>query len=180
MNLNNILKILKYKFTSGGKYGWSCYGDDAFYLDFKNKHDKPIGSVVIGTIGNVYECTVEVPGEGLCYRWIDPNYKDDMMSEAESRGCDREHAWDDVRFTDLEVESDFLEKMKAIVNDEEFDRRVLVPLELPDTELMALFKMAHEKDMSFNEYICEVLENAIKELDKEKLTSEVKKQKQRR
>ncbi len=37
------------------------------------------------------------------------------------------------------------------------DNRVEIPLELNDEELLALFKMAHETDLTFNQFIEQVL-----------------------
>jgi hypothetical protein len=37
------------------------------------------------------------------------------------------------------------------------DNRVEIPLELNDEELLVLFKMAHETDLTFNQFIEQVL-----------------------
>jgi hypothetical protein len=54
------------------------------------------------------------------------------------------------------------------------DNRVEVPLDLPDAELLVLFKMAHELDITFNAFVEDVLreflentqiDNILNELD---------------
>ena len=41
-----------------------------------------------------------------------------------------------------------------------------IELDLPDSDMLILFQMAHEKDMKFNDFINEVLRNQIEELEK--------------
>jgi len=72
-------------------------------------------------------------------------------------------AWDDVNYIDLDVDEDFLEKAKSIVNGEDYDTRVSIPLDLPDDVLFELMKKAHEKDMTLNQLVEEALQIAIDE-----------------
>ncbi len=65
-----------------------------------------------------------------------------------------DYAWDGVEYIILEAESDFLDKFHTIVNGEfDYDPRVEIPLTLPDDELFALMKLAHENDMTLNQLI---------------------------
>jgi len=64
-----------------------------------------------------------------------------------------ELAWDGVNFVDLETDEDFIEKMSAIVNQEDYDDRVVVPLNLEEEELCFLMKQAHNHGMTLNEYV---------------------------
>jgi hypothetical protein len=73
------------------------------------------------------------------------------------------------------VDSDWLEKAQAIVASEVYDTRVSIPIELPDHELLVLFKMAHERDMKFNDFVEEVLKEALADYERnpEKLKERV-------
>lgn len=57
----------------------------------------------------------------------------------------------------LETREDALRKMEAIYRGEDYDKRVDVPLDIDDDLLLQAFKMAHEKDMTFNEFMVELL-----------------------
>ena len=56
---------------------------------------------------------------------------------------------------------DFLEKASAIFKGQPFDTRVSVPLDLNDEELFAMMKLAHQRDITLNQLMVEVLQAAI-------------------
>jgi hypothetical protein len=62
------------------------------------------------------------------------------------------------KFVDLETDEDFLEKAAAIINGEEYDTRVLIPIDFTQEELLKYMTLAHEQDITFNQWI----ENAIR------------------
>jgi predicted DNA binding CopG/RHH family protein len=70
-------------------------------------------------------------------------------------------AWDDVDWCDLEADDDFIQKSLSIVAGEDYDTRVSIPIDLPDHELMAIFKMAHEADMTFNDFVEKILREKL-------------------
>jgi len=45
------------------------------------------------------------------------------------------------------------------------DNRVEVALDLTDAEFLVLFKMAHEKDMTFNNFVEQVLQDFLEQLE---------------
>ena len=70
-------------------------------------------------------------------------------------------AWDGVEYTDLEVDDDFIQKCLAIKSGEEYDTRVSVPLELEDDLMFELMKKAHERDITLNQMVQEILREVI-------------------
>lgn len=72
-------------------------------------------------------------------------------------------AWYGVNYADLESDDDLLGKMQAIYNDEDYDDRIAIPLDLPDDVLLILMKDAHAKDMTFNQYITELIKEKLKQ-----------------
>ena len=70
-------------------------------------------------------------------------------------------AWDGVEYTDLEVDDDFIQKCLAIKSGEEYDTRVSVPLELEDDLMFELMKKAHERDITLNQMVEQVLREVI-------------------
>ena len=171
MKQKDVNEALDHRITDGSEYQWKCY-PTARYLDY----DTPFGhvSVVFSTVNQeIYEATIEIKDtDSRPYRWLNPETKQAMFDEADARAVDKDNAWDDVNWIDLETEEDFLEKAKAIMNGEKFDKRIQVPIELSDEDFLALAKMAHERDITFNEMICETLREVIKGLQHEKTTTD--------
>jgi predicted HicB family RNase H-like nuclease len=164
MNLSKVNEAFSHKITSGSDYGWQCW-DDARYLDYES--DFAHVSVVYNTNTQyVYQAEVSVKREAWDedkspYRWLDPRYKDAMLSEAKQRNVDANQAWDDVKWVDLEVEEDFLEKATAIFNGEECDTRVQFPIDIDDDLILKLAMEAHKRDITLNKMIEIILQEVI-------------------
>lgn len=161
MNLKQLLEAADYRVAGGDQYLWHCYGEHAHFMDISDIDGEIVAHIVYDThTQEIYECTVTYKSEEhvLCYRWTaSAELARKRQDEARDRGIDDTIAWDDVKYADLETEEDLLEKLAAIVDHEEFDRRIQVPLDLDKEELFALFKMAHERDMTFNDFIADLL-----------------------
>jgi len=161
MHLKDVNENLDHRITGGSPYQWNCYGEDARYLDYECEF--ATASCIFDTkTQEIYEVTVEPKdSSSRPYRWLNSDTKQVMFDEAAYRDVDPSQAWDDVKWIDLETEEDFLEKSHAIFNGEKFDERVSVPLDLTDEELFAMMKLAHEKDITLNQLMVEVLQAAI-------------------
>lgn len=161
MHLSKVNEALGHHITGGSEYHWQCYGPDVRFLDFESIHAH--ASVLFDTVTQeVYEVTLSSKDESIRpYRWLNPETKQDYLAECKTRNIDPHCAWDDVNYVDLETEEDFLDKAEAIINGESFDTRVQVPIELDDSELLYLMKMAHERDITFNELVEDILWGVI-------------------
>jgi hypothetical protein len=109
----------------------------------------------------VYEVSAYDYKRERAYRLINPDYKDAHSKEAKHRDVLENQAWDDVNYVDLDVDDDFIQKALAIVADEDYDTRVKVPLTLDDSELFELMKMAHDRDITLNQMVEQVLQTVI-------------------
>jgi hypothetical protein len=103
---------------------------------------------------------------------INPKFQKKHEKEAESRNVNLNEAWDDVDYVDLDVADDFIQKALAIRAGENYDTRVQVPVDFSDEELLQYMKLAHERDMTFNEFVEEALRHAISEYESGRLTKE--------
>jgi predicted nuclease with TOPRIM domain len=106
------------------------------------------------------------------YRMINPKFQKKHATEAEMRNVNLNEAWDDVDYVDLDVVDDFIQKALAIRAGEDYDTRVQVEVDFSDEELLQYMKMAHERDMTFNELVEEALRHAISEYEAGRLTKE--------
>lgn len=162
--LKDFMETVDYRITEGSAYGWNCFGPDAYRLDSWNgDHDGHNVSVVFDTKTQiVYQLEAHDYQNRRSFRWTHPNFVDVHAEEVHDRDID-DSAYDDVYFTDLDVAEDFLEKARAIVIGEEYDTRVQVPVNFTDEELLKYMKMAHDRDVTFNQFVEDALRRAIEE-----------------
>jgi hypothetical protein len=168
ITLKDWMECVKYRISEGSDYQWQCYGYEAYSLDSWDKdHDGVSSSIVFDTDNQtVYQVEVHDYANKRSYRYINPDYRGAYLKECKQRGVEDE-AYDGVKFVDLEVAEDFLEKCRAIMNYEDYDDRVSIPIEFDDEELLVLMKLAHERDMTFNEFVEEALRNALAEFERD-------------
>lgn len=155
LTLKEFMELVDYKITEGSDYwpegGWggkqlyslSAWNGDhngwSFNIGFDPQDDQ-----------RVYVVEVCDYKHNRAYRLIDSSLKTDK------------EAWDGVDYIDLETDDDFIQKSRSIKAGEDYDKRVSVPLELPDDVLFELMKQAHERDITFNQLVEQALWAAIR------------------
>ena len=159
------MEVVEYRITEGSTYTWNCYGTNAYRLDSWNGEQEGYSvSIVFDTqTQEVYETTAYDYERNRAYRLMNPDYVRAHDQEARDRNVNAKEAWDDVEYTDLETEEDFLSKARAIIAGEDYDTRVSVPLTLPDDEMFRLMMMAHERDITLNQLVEQAIRAAIEE-----------------
>jgi hypothetical protein len=165
ITLKEWMEVVGYRITEGSDYQWECYGSNAYTLDSWNGEQDGYSFTVIFDKNDqtVYEVTACDYLNNRAYRMIHPEYKEAHQAKSKEMGTFANQAWDDVEYTDLEVEDDWLEKATAIANEEDYDDRVQVPVNFSDEELLKYMKLAHERDMTFNQLVEQALREAIEE-----------------
>jgi len=170
ITLKDFMEAVNYRVTEGSDFQWACFGPTAYRLDSWNgEQDGHTVSIVFDThTQEVYQAEAFDYSNERAYRMTNPKYLDLFNEECEHRDV-LDLAWerDDgtpVSFVDLDVVDDFVEKVRAIVAGEEYDTRVQVPVEFSDEELLTYMKMAHDRDMTFNEFVEMALRAAIDEI----------------
>ncbi len=165
ITMKEWMELVDYRITEGCDYGWQCYGSDVYQLDSWNgEQDGHSFTIIFDTrTQTVYEVQAHDYVHNRAYRMINEDYAKKMKKEAKKRDVDRDQAWDDVNYTDLEVDDDFIQKCLSIKAGEDYDTRVSVPLELGDDEMFQLMKMAHEQDITLNQFVEQLLRRVIEE-----------------
>lgn len=166
ITLPEFLAMVEYSITDGFEFLWLCYGPHAHSIsgceyDPENP-DSSVSCVFDKITQQVYEIQAWDGTNNIEYRWIDPDFRQAYLVEAASRGIDASISADGRKYIDLETENDITEKAKAIFNRESYDRRVEVPVSLSDEDAFTLMRMAHEKDITLNELINDILREIIK------------------
>jgi len=159
LTLKEWMEIVDYKITEGSDYLWRCFGTNAYNLtSWSGEQDGYSFNIIFDTVTQeVYTVEACDYKNDRAYQLINLDYKDDYNREATSRGLFGNQAWDDVNFVELESDDDFFQKALAIKEGKDYDTRVSVPLELDDSELFELMKMAHERDLTLNDFVAEII-----------------------
>ena len=163
ITMKEWMELVGYRITEGSAYGWQCYGPDAYALDSWNgEHDGHSFTVIFDTKDQtVYEVQAHDYVHNRAYRMVNPDFAKKMKKEAKRRDVDKDEAWEDVNYVDLDVDDDFIQKCLAIREGEDYDTRVSVPLELEDDQLFDLMKMAHEQDLTLNQLVENILRQVV-------------------
>lgn len=169
LTLKEFMEVVDYRITEGSEFQWQCFGHNAYRLDSWNgDHQGHTITIVFDTkTQEVYQVEAFDYAHERAYRMTNTDYKAAFDAECEHRDI-LDMAWerDDgspVKYTDLEVDDDFIQKALAIVAEEDYDTRVSIPIDLTDEELLIFMKMAHERDMTFNQFVEEALRHAIED-----------------
>jgi hypothetical protein len=170
LTLPEFFELIEHRVTGGSEFQWQCYGHHAYVIESDRKANcaNYSFSVVFDRDDQVvYEVTVSDYNNRRAYRMINPDFKFGHDDEAAGRNVPANQAWDDILYTDLETVEDFVTKARAIIAGKKYDPRISIPLTLPNSEMLALMTMAHERDMTFNDFVTEILEQALADLKKE-------------
>ena len=163
ITMKEWMELVGYRITEGSDYMWQCYGSNAYALDSWNgEQDGHSFTVIFDTKDQtVYEVQAHDYVHDRAYRMINEDFQKKNCKEAKKRDIDKDNAWDDVNYVDLEADDDFIQKCLAIRAGEEYDTRVSVPMEFSDEELLTYMKLAHERDITFNQLVEQALREAI-------------------
>lgn len=154
LTLKEFMELVDYKITEGSDY-WpeGNFGGRQLYSlsSWNGDHNGWSFNIGFDPKGDQRVYVVEVCDykHNRAYRLIDSSLKTDK------------EAWDGVNYVDLEEDDDFIQKALAIKAGEEYDTRVSVPIDLPDDVAFELMKRAHDRDITFNQMVEEVLWAAI-------------------
>lgn len=166
ITLKDFMETVDYKITEGSNYCWHCFGPNAYRLDSWNQEQDGHSIIILfdTRTHEVYEATACDYKRNRAYRLINPDYKDAQEREGRDRDVNLKQAWDDVNYTDLDVDGDFLEKARAIVAGQDYDTRVQIQVDFTDEELLTYMRMAHDRDITFNQLVEEAIKAAIEDI----------------
>lgn len=170
VTLKEFMEVVDYRITEGDDYTWRCFGEASkpYSLSAWNGDHNGWSFNITFDTGTQEVYLVEACDykNQRAYRRINPDYEQGYRKYARRENSAYiDQAWDDVNFVDLENDDDWFQKALSIVAGEDYDTRVSIPIDLPEQELMVLFKAAHERDMTFNEFVEDVLRAALEDAE---------------
>ena len=165
LSMKEWMELVDYKVTEGDRYGWSCFGPNSHQLASWNGVHGAGGysfNIVFSTNSHkVYSVEVCDYTNDRAYRMINPDYVKKHEKEAKNRGVNLTEAWDSVEFIDLDVDDDFIQKSLAIKEGKDYDTRISMPIEFTDEEFATYARMAHDMDLTLNQFIEQALRHAL-------------------
>lgn len=163
ITIKDFMETVDYKITEGSEFGWNCFGPNCHRLEYwSGEQDGCNISILFDTKDQtVYQMEAHDYSNNRAYRWTGPAAAEAFYKECDQKDVGRDEAYDDVKFVELEVEEDMLTKARAIFLGEDYDTRVEIPLVLPDDSLFELMKMAHKRDITFNQLMENILVEEI-------------------
>lgn len=163
ITLKEWMELVDYRITEGSDFCWDCYGPDVYSLDsWDGDQDGHSFCIYFDTkTQEVYEVQAHDYRNQRAYRLINPRFKSTRDQEADRRNVDLDQAWDDVNYYDIDIDDDFIQKSLAIRAGEDYDTRISVPVDFTDEELLTYMKLAHDRDITFNQLVEMALREAI-------------------
>lgn len=166
--LAEVMEAGEYHISEGWTHQWPCFMDEKGYahvLDFDSEFGS--ASVCFSTLDQTIHYIEahsknSLDGEPTPFRWMNPAIKDKFVAESTTRGIPADDAWEhddddgntvQLKWTETDCPYDMLEKMTAILNGETVDESSVVQVNFTDKELLAYMKMAHQMDITFNEFV---------------------------
>jgi hypothetical protein len=162
ITLKDFMELVDYKISDGSEYLWDCYGAGARTMAYEDI-DRRVSINIVFTPNDqdVAELQVWDGPNNREYRWIHPAFIEGHAGEAIERGVDWKQSLDDRNFIDIEEPEDILEKARAVFLDEDYDTRVIVKLTIGRENEILLMEMAHEADLSLNQFVEKILREDI-------------------
>lgn len=152
ITLKEWMEVVDYRVTEGSDY--YAYGGAYALSSWNGEQDGYSLEIIFDTkTQTVYEVQACDYKHNRAYRLVNELHKEERRDE---------EAWDDTKWIDLECDDDWIQKALSIVAGEDYDTRVSIPVDFTDEELLKYMKLAHERDITFNELITEALGEAMK------------------
>lgn len=151
ITLKEWMEVANYRVTEGGDY--FAYGGAYALTSWNGDQDGYSIEIIFSPrTQEVYEVQACDYKHNRAYRLVHGDYRDEKLND---------EAWDDTKWIDLESDDDWFQKALSIVAGEDYDTRVTIPIDLPEAELMVLFKAAHDADMTFNDFVEKILREKL-------------------
>ena len=158
-NLYKFIEAIDYRITGGAPYQWKCYGATARFLDCWVPNVASVNAIFDSVDQTLYEVRATFEnGDHKGYVWYNPAFKAAFLAEAKNRAV-----VDEGDYASTDCLDDVLAKAKAMLAGEDFDRRVVMTIDMEDDLFVLLARQAHEKDVTFNKHMEDILEKAVAE-----------------
>lgn len=147
MNINDFVKVFKHGDSIEFQKSIDFWQYAALDIQFKSNY-ATVDITFDSKTQKVYSLWVE-NHFGKAYYWVDSENQEDYYRDTNG-------------IIKLEYQEDFMHKAEGLFFNQTFDERIMIPFEIDDPTFCVLAKKAHELDITFNEYIAQVLTDQLK------------------
>ena len=154
LTIKTFFELTGYELSEGCDY--NCTQSNAAYnFDYWNGKHSDGGF----SIACIFDCaTQDVIMMEVCdyalekaFRWKNEKFEFDENDNT---------AWEEVDYIDI-IEEDFMEKATAIIEGREYDQGILIPIELTQSELVAISLAAHKLNVTLNQFMIDAVTEQI-------------------
>jgi len=115
VEIKEFVSAIGFALGEGYEYGWDCYGDSAFGIDWTSADLKASAVMIYDSKdGRVFEVSVWDDEAPVIFRWTRRGFGAKRKEESRSRGFEDALAIDRVRFKDVGHEK-IMEVLKKLV-----------------------------------------------------------------
>lgn len=160
ITLTQFLECVNYKITEGSEYCWESFGPNARYLTCEHEENIYTVEIVFDFITlTVYQMWVH-SNAGTRY-WTHPDYRDAFNDEQITKNGFEQLINDEDNTYYLQAKSilDYARMLISKYLDD--DNMSTIELDLTDSEILWLSMQAHEKNITLNELINNIIEEHI-------------------
>lgn len=158
ITLKEWIELISYRISGGSEYQWQCFGPNARFIDCESANYST-SAVFDSSTQEMFQVEIYDTARQVNYVFIAEAHRAQHAAEAKERNINFND--NDFKTVELEVIEDWLEKAQAIIAGQEYDTRVIVPVNFDDDELLEIFMAAHAMDITFNQFVAHALEAAI-------------------
>lgn len=163
-HIPEFLEAIQYNITNISEFTWNCYGRNTIWIDSNKTTRFDVSANFCTTTKELREITMHDYKLNNSYRWTDPKFQEARQIESFKYNVDDKVAYGMVKFIDVEVAEDILEKITDAYNDVEYNDKIIVPLDISDKDFLTFAKAAHELDITFNEFVELAIKQAVENL----------------
>lgn len=157
MTLDLFLQAIQYRISEGDVWLWNCYGANARHLNSYYLDGKEAGCGFDTQTQEVYQIYMVDEKNDTRYIWFNPLYRDAYFAEAYERKLNPLEYADDLEYYELGVLEDILEKITLFYSDKEYDRNILVPIDIDDDLYAELSALATAENITVEALISKAL-----------------------
>jgi hypothetical protein len=192
ITIKEFIELIDFQIHGSDEHMWQCFGENAWYLDHNDPNTDDVSKKryslhIIYDINTQFVYTMEVWDyqRNTILKWIHPDYINDYDQECCSRGVSNKDRFDPhevfhfipssrkiMKIADFVINNiDYTVGYPELANPnhklEKDNSTVEVEVELEEPLWLELSMMAHERDITLNSLVNELLTNYIKEISDE-------------
>lgn len=178
MKLNKILKLIDSNIAECTKYQWDSFGPSNI-IDFNDKYDNPLGSLVVNKGGSICSLTIEKTNQKLTtiYNYVNPKLLEGYKEEYKKRGLVYGHDsvdMEDTKYIKVDSEKEIL-KLLAKNYKSNKNKKENILVNLSDETFNFVATQAHIKDITFNQMVAIILKETIDNISLEESLGKINK-----